>query len=57
MKGLSIGGISILTAEENGASPAEAEKIAAEAEKAYDGSENPQAEAYDILDKDKGTGA
>ncbi|WP_304967874.1 hypothetical protein [Duncaniella muris] len=46
-----------MTAEENGASPAEAEKIAAEAEKAYDGSENPQAEAYDILDKDKGTGA
>ncbi|WP_288717328.1 putative glutamine/gamma-aminobutyrate antiporter GadC [uncultured Duncaniella sp.] len=46
-----------ILAEENGASPAEAEKIAAEAEKAYDGSENPQAEAYDILDKDKGTGA
>lgn len=45
-----------ILAEENGASPAEAEKIAAEAEKAYDGSENPQAEAYDILDKDKGTG-
>ncbi|QCD38240.1 MULTISPECIES: putative glutamine/gamma-aminobutyrate antiporter GadC [Duncaniella] len=46
-----------ILAEENGATPAEAEKIAAEAEKAYDGSENPQAEAYDILDKDKGTGA
>lgn len=46
-----------ILAEENGASPAEAEKIAAEAEKAYDGSENPQAEAYDILDKEKGTGA
>ena len=46
-----------ILAEENGALPAEAEKIAAEAEKAYDGSENPQAEAYDILDKDKGTGA
>ena len=46
-----------ILAEETGASPAEAEKIAAEAEKAYDGSENPQAEAYDILDKDKGTGA
>lgn len=46
-----------ILAEENGASPAEAEKIAAEAEKAYDGSENPQAEAYDILDKDKGMGA
>lgn len=46
-----------ILAEENGASPAEAEKIAAEAEKAYDGSENPQAETYDILDKDKGTGA
>ena len=30
-----------ILAEENGASPAEAEKIAAEAEKAYDGSENP----------------
>ncbi len=44
-----------ILAEENGATPAEAEKIAAEAEKAYDGSENPQAEAYDILDKEKGT--
>ena len=44
-----------ILAEENGATPAEAEKIAAEAEKAYDGSENPQAEAYEILDKDKGS--
>lgn len=41
-----------ILAEENGATPAEAAQLAAEAAKAYDGTETPQAVAYDVFHKD-----
>ncbi len=40
-----------ILAEENGATPAEAAQLAAEAAKAYDGTETPQAVAYDVFNK------
>lgn len=46
-----------ILAEENGATPAEAAKIAAEAAKAYNGSETPQADAYDTLNQAKADNA
>ena len=46
-----------ILAEENGATPAEAAKIAAEAAKAYNGSESPQADAYDTLNQAKADNA
>ena len=41
-----------ILAEENGATPAEAAQLAAEAAKAYNGTETPQAVAYDVFHKD-----
>lgn len=46
-----------ILAEENGATPAEAARIAAEAAKAYNGSESPQADAYDTLNQAKADNA
>lgn len=46
-----------ILAEENGATPAEAARIAAEAAKAYNGSESPQADAYDTLNQTKADNA
>ena len=42
-----------ILAEENGATPAEADTLANEAEKAYDGTKNPQAVAYDVFNRGK----
>lgn len=46
-----------ILAEENGATPADAARIAAEAAKAYNGSETPQADAYDTLNQAKADNA
>ena len=46
-----------ILAEENGATPAEAARIAAEAAKAYNGSKSPQADAYDTLNQAKADNA
>lgn len=42
-----------ILAEENGATPTEADTLANEAEKAYDGTKNPQAVAYDVFNREK----
>ncbi len=45
-----------ILAEENGASAADAERLAAEAVKAYDGTGTPQATAYDVFNKSMDSG-
>ena len=46
-----------ILAEQNGVSPADADKLAAEAAKAYTDGDNPQAVAYSVFNKSKNTAA